>query len=248
MTAKRQWTLLTALACLVVLVAGYMLLVRPQHSKAAATKTQTAGVQSQITTLRAQLARLTEESHDLAGQQAQLANIAKQLPTDPALPSLLRTLDKAAKTTDVELVNVAPGNPAAFTASTATAGTAAGGTTAGGTAAAPAATAAGAATGAPVTGLAQIPVVLTVSGGYFQMERFLDSVEGLQRSMLVNSFTLAYAKTGAPASGSAPTVGQGPITATINAQAFMSTAALGTAASSTPAAGSATANRVPTAS
>lgn len=248
MTAKRQWTLLTALACLVVLVAGYMLLVRPQHSKAASIKAQTSGVQSQITTLRSQLARLTEESRDLAGQQAALYRIAQQLPTDPQMPTLLRKLDQSAGVTGVELVNVAPGNPTVATPTVATGA-------AGGTAASAAPVAKGV-TGAPIAGLAQIPVVLTVSGDYFQMERFLDSLEGLQRSMLVNSFTLAYAKTTATSGGSTATVGKGPISATINAQVFLSTAALGSSAaaggsattSGSPVAGAATANRVPTAS
>ncbi len=237
MTPKRQWSILTALACVLVLVAGFLVLVKPQHSKAAAVQAQTATVQGEIQSLRAQLARLQEESRGLAAQQAALARLAQQLPGNPQLPTLLVKLDAAAKSAGVELVNVAPGNPTTLpltpvgtgTAAPAVAGTAAPAAT--GTVAATAPAAAG----STVSGVAQIPVVLTVTGGYFQLERFLDGIEGLRRSMLVNSFSLAYKTSSGAGSTTTATIGKGELSATITAAVFSATAPLGTTGSATTA-------------
>ena len=215
MTIKRQWTLATALVCLLVLVAGFLLLVKPQHKKTASVKTQTTAVQGQITTLKAQFATLLEEKRNIATQQAELAAIEEQLPTTPALPDMITKLDAAAAKDQVDLSNVAPGNPAAYSFSPVAAATPSASSTA--------AVAATPATAVP--GLADIPVVLTVSGGYPQLESFLDDLEGMRRSMLVNNFTLTYSNTKSASSG--PTVGAGEISATINAEVFMSTTALG---------------------
>lgn len=230
MTAKRQWTLMTALVCLLVLIAGYMLLVKPQHSKAASVKSETATTQSQVESLRAQLSRLQEEGRNLASQQAVLAQIVQQLPAQPALPTLLRSLDAAAAQTNVDLTNVAPGNPTAFSASPVAKAAGSSATTTGSS------TSTGkAGSGSAVTGLAQIPVSMSVSGSYFDVEQFLNRLEGLQRSMVVNTFTVGY-QNGHGGSGSAPTVGAGELTVSIQAEVFMTTQALGSSPASTTAA------------
>ncbi|HEX7354988.1 MAG TPA: type 4a pilus biogenesis protein PilO [Mycobacteriales bacterium] len=227
MTAKRQWTLVTALVCLLVLVVGFMLLVKPQHSKASSVKSQTTTVQGQVQSLRAQLSTLQEESRNLASQQAVLAEIVQQLPAQPALPALLRSLDAAAAQTNVDLTNVSPGNPTAFKANPAAVG--ASGTT--GSTTTTTTTSTGTASAVP--GLAQIPLSLSVTGSYFDIEQFLDQLEGLQRSMLVDTFTIGYQASQGGSSGP-PTVGTGELTVSIQAEVFMTTAALGSA---TPATG-----------
>lgn len=228
MTAKRQLTIVTALVCLLVLVVGFMLLVKPERSKASSVKAQTATVQGQVQSLRAQLATLEDEKHNLAAQQAVLAQIVQQLPAQPALPALLRSLDAAAAATNVDLTNVSPGNPIAFTANPVAKAAAA--PSAG--AASATTTTTSASTGA-VSGLAQIPLSLSVTGSYFDIEQFLDRLEGLQRSMLVKTFTVGYQGDKSASSGSTQTVGAGELTVSIQAEVFMTTAALGSA---TPAA------------
>lgn len=219
MTAKRQLTIVTALVCLLVLVVGFMLLVKPERSKAASVKSQTTTVQGQVQSLRAQLATLQDESRNLASQQAVLAQIVQQLPAQPALPALLRSLDAAAAQTNVDLTNVSPGNPAAYTTNPVAAAATASGTSS-------TTSSSSASTGA-VSGLAQIPLSLSVTGSYFDIEQFLDQLEGLQRSMLVNTFTIGYQGDKAASSGSTQAVGTGELTVSIQAEVFMSTAALG---------------------
>lgn len=233
MTAKRQWTLMTALVCLLVLAAGFMLLVKPQNSKASSVRTETATTQGQVQSLRAQLSRLQEEGRNLASQQAVLAQIVQQLPAQPALPTLLRSLDAAAAQTNVDLTNVAPGNPTAFSESAAAKAAASTGTTSGTTTGSSTATTKSG-SGSAVSGLAQIPVSMSVSGSYFDIEQFLNQLEGLQRSMVVNTFTIGY-QNGKGGSASTPTVGAGELTVSIQAEVFMTTQALGSSAAPTTA-------------
>jgi len=240
MNSTRQWSLLTALACVRVLVAGFILLVQPQNAKAQGLRTQAQNVRTQTQQLRVQLATLQEQSRNLATEQVKLERVVQQLPPGPALPELTRQLDKVARDSHIDLLNVAPGPPAAFTATVATTPTKAGvtpkasGTTppVSGVAASTAATAG--------SGLLTMPVALTVSGDYFNLERFLDSLEGLQRSMLVDGFTVTYqAPKTAPASAT-PQVGSGELTVTIQARVFLTAAPLAQLA--TPSSGSSAAH------
>ncbi len=69
-----------------------------------------------------------------------------------------------------------------------------------------------------------IPIGITASGDYFNLERFLDSLEGLQRSMLVDGFTVTYQppKTGAPSA--TPQIGSGELTVNIQTRVFLTAA------------------------
>lgn len=224
MDSKRQWSLLTGLACAAVLVAGFIFFVQPQHAKANELSTKASTVATQTQQLRVQLATLQEESRNLATEQAKLDQVVRQLPPGPQLPSLTRQLDKVAADSHVELVNVAPGPPAAFVATVTTpakAGTAAKSAT-------PAATTGVAASSATAgSGLLTIPVALTVSGDYFNLERFLDSLEGLQRSMLVDGFTVTYQAPHAGTSSATPQVGAGELNVSIQARVFLTSTPLG---------------------
>jgi len=86
--SKRQWSLLTALGCTAVLVAGFLLLVQPQNAKANSLGTQTQSAQAQTQQLRVQLATLQEESRNLASEQVKLDRVVEQLPPGPQLPDL----------------------------------------------------------------------------------------------------------------------------------------------------------------
>src|SRR5690242_13116616 len=111
MEKTRQWSLLTAVAVVVVLAAGWFLLVSKQNHKAAELKTQASQVQSENSGLASQVAQLKAQSKDLPAQQARLNKIAQQVPDNPALPSLIRQLTTAANAAGVDLVSLAPATP-----------------------------------------------------------------------------------------------------------------------------------------
>jgi Tfp pilus assembly protein PilO len=207
MNKTRQWSMLTGVACLAILAAGWMLVVKPQRSHAAQLRTQTQSVQSSTNQLRTQVDQLRQQQKDLPAQQKLLSQIATKIPDNPALPTLIRQLSTAADGAGVNLVSLAPSAPTmvAATAGVAPAPTAKAGATA------PAA--------AAVAPLASIGVNIQVQGSYFNVEQFFSSIESLSRAMLVTGFSLA------PGGGSSTTGGTTPVgnlTAQISASVFES--------------------------
>jgi Tfp pilus assembly protein PilO len=209
MDKLKQYVVFTVLGCLVVLAAGWFLLVSPKRSDAAALRGQAAAQVSTNAQLESKLQVLKAQAKDLPKQQAKLAAVAAKIPDNPALPAMIRSLTTAATAAGVELVSVTPSTPVLVAAPAA--------------AAAPAAPAAGAV--APVAGsagqLAQIPLALNVVGGYFQVEQFVSNLESLPRSMRLTNLTLAPGANPVKPQ-STPTVDDGKsLTTTITGQVFM---------------------------
>jgi Tfp pilus assembly protein PilO len=171
----KKWTALAVVAALVILAGGWFLLVSPKRSNAADLRGQAVDKQRSNQGLQTQLAVLKAQAKDLPKQQAKLAAVAAKIPSDPAMPALVRALNKAASDANVELVSMAPGMPTASTAA----------------ATSSPATAATASTGGAAGSLQQISVTLNVVGSYFQVAEYLDRLEGLTRAFRVSGFTLA---------------------------------------------------------
>ncbi len=230
MEKMRQWAVLTTVVVAALLAGGWFLLVSPQKSRAAEIRTQTQGQLQTNSTLQSKIDQLRQLEKGQPAQQKLLTEIATKVPDNPALPALIRQLSKAAQGAGVELVTLAPGQPTAVTAAAPAVQTPAG----------------GAAQPAP---LQQIPLQITVTGNYFNIERFFRGLEHLSRAMLVTQWSLdpaakGGAATGAAATGpdaSAPDDLQGVLTASV----FESPAVA--AAVTTPAAPASTAPSAPAA-
>ncbi len=223
MNPKRQWSLLTAVGCLALLAAGWFLLISPKREEAAQLRTDAQAQQDQVRALQGKLSMLRSQQKDLPRQQALLRTAATQIPDNPALPTLIRTLTDAADTAGVNLVSLAPQPPALVGA--------AGATPAGATPAASGATATG------VPPLAVIPLTLEVTGGYFELEGFFSQLEKLKRSFLVTGFDIGEAKTKAADAGAAASDDEFQLGAKVQGKVFMTPA---TASASKPAASPAT--------
>jgi Tfp pilus assembly protein PilO len=220
MDKLKQYVLLTLLVCLIVLAAGWSLLVSPKRSDAAALKAQAASQASANAQLENQLRVFRAQAKDLPKQQAKLAAVAAKIPSTPALPALVRALTTASKSAGVELLSVAPGTPVLAT------------TAASGRVAAPGAATSGAATSSSSSAgsLATIPVTLNVVGGYFQVEQFVSALENLPRAMRISNIAVAPGtnpvKPGAApitqAGAAAPAADDGKsLTTAITGQVFM---------------------------
>jgi type IV pilus assembly protein PilO len=207
MEKLKQYVVFTVLGCLVVLAAGWFLLVSPKRSDAAALRVQTEGVTASNASLSTQLQVLKAQAKALPKQQAKLAAVAAKIPDNPALPAMIRALTTAATAAGVELVTVTPGPPAAFGAAPGSAAAAAAPT--------------GSAASAGV--LESIPVSLSVVGGYFQVEQFVARLEALPRSMRLTNLALVPGTNPVkPAPANGVTVDDGrSISATITGQVFM---------------------------
>ena len=205
MNKTRQWTVLTAVGCLAILVVGWFLAVKPQRSHASQLRTQTQSVQSSNSQLMSQIQQLKQQQKDLPAQQKLLSQIATKIPDNPALPSLIRQLSGAADGAGVDLVSLAPGAPTTTAAAGATSATSAASTA-----------------GASV---ATIPLTVQVKGSYFNIEQFFASIESLNRAMLVTGFSLAPgtpAGAGSGSTSSASAGAPGDLSASITAQVFES--------------------------
>jgi len=238
MTKTRQWMIAAVVAIVVIMAAGWFLLVSPQRAKTADLRGQTAKEQSSSAALRTDLDVLTAQSKQLPAKQAALAKFARQIPSDPALPAMIRALQQAANTAGVALVSIAPAPPGPFTAG-------ASATRPGPAVAAPGATPAPAATPSPApaatpdpgaagavppaggtaSALQLISLAMKVTGTYVQLEQFVANLESLPRLHVVTSYTMAPSTTaGAGKAAATCTAKACPIDLEITGQVFIAPA------------------------
>ena len=221
MTATRKWAALAVLLVAAIFVASWFLLIGPKRSDAAKLRADTVSQDAKNQELVQALEVLKAQAQDLPKQEAFLAQIRRQLPDNPALPTLIRNLTSAANKSGVELTSLTPELPVAVVApAVAVAPAPAATTTEGDQAAAPAAV-----TAPPAPTLYQVPITVKTNGSYFETEQFLNKLEGLKRSFLVTGFTLK---------STPPVPGQpAGLELQIQGRVFLSPAAATTAASAT---------------
>jgi type IV pilus assembly protein PilO len=195
MTASRKWTVGTALVALLVLVAGWFLLIAPKRGEVADLEAQTAEQVSTNASLAIELEQLKAANKDLPEKQAELAALQTKIPETPDLTGYIRELQDIARQADVGLVSMTP-------AAAVTLGQPAG--------------ALGTAGLAPES-LAAIDVAVVVEGDYTSIERFFNEMETTERYTLVGGYTIAEVEDTEDTSG----VASAPLTATINARIYL---------------------------
>jgi Tfp pilus assembly protein PilO len=223
MDKLKQWVTLTVLASVVLLAAGWFLLISPKKGEANELRTQAASQVSANAALETQLSVLRAQAKDLPKKQAELAEVAAKIPDNPSLPALIRALTAASTTSGVEFVSVTPGQPVAPVAvapvvsPTET-------TTAQTTPVAPPAPVAGGAAGGAAGTLATIPVALNVVGDYFDIAQFMANLEDLPRALRILDVSLApgVSPTATATATKAGSAEDGrSLTSTINGSVFM---------------------------
>lgn len=214
MDKVKQYVLLTVLGAVVIMAAGWFLLISPKKTEATELQEQAASQVSANAVLSTQLEVLKAQAKDLPKKQAELARVAAKIPDNPSLPALIRALTAASTKAGVEFVSVTPGPPAAVVAA-APAAPVAPADPAAAAAPAPAAAAPAAPAGGVAGTLAGIPVSLNVVGDYFEIEQFIAELENLPRALRVSNLTLAP--------GASPTAGQDAATSTEDGRTLTST-------------------------
>lgn len=242
-TRTRVWVTGTVLLAVLISAAGWFLLISPKRAEAAELEQQTEATELSNQQLEARIAQLKEQFAELPQYQAELAAIQQAMPGDPALPTLVRTLDDMADRHEVTLMSLAPGQPAAVQQPTPTApaapaedgaaegaegedadADAAGDAAAEDPAADPAVPADPAATATPVGAgmvLVSVPVTLTTVGDFFASEMFLKDLQAeMTRAFLVQNLSITT-EPGGEASGGKPATQNGDITTTISGSVFV---------------------------
>lgn len=210
MEKLKQYVVLTVLGSIMILAAGWFLLVSPKRSDASALREQAAAQVSANAQLSTKLQVLKAQAKALPRQQAKLAAVAAKIPDNPALPALIRALTTAGTSAGVELVSVTPSAPTAATTAPATG------------VSAPAKPATAAASSSSAGQLGVIPVAINVVGGYFQVEQFVAALENLPRSMRITNLALIPGANPVKPAKSSVEDGKS-LSTTITAQVFMAT-------------------------
>ena len=274
MSVTRKWSALAVVLVLAILAAGWFLLVSPKRGEAADLEKQAANQESANAKLVSELNELKQQQADLPQQRAELAVMRKQIPDNPALPTLIRNLTQAGRKVGVSINTMAPAVPVAVVApaattpvaststSTTSTGTSDSSTSSSSTSSSTTSSSDSSGTGSSSTGsssttgsttpttpttaaptLYQVPLTLAVSGSYFELEQFINKLEGLRRSFLVTGFTLAPAAGDTAASGTttdAAAPAAGDLTLSLQGRVFIAPPAAATATTpTTPAASSA---------
>jgi Tfp pilus assembly protein PilO len=174
MTRTRKWSVGTAALVVLLIVAGWFLLVAPKKSDADASRASTVSAQAANDQLKTKIAVLTAQQADIPKQQATLATIRLAIPDNPALPSLIRTLNGIAVATGTSFSGLTNATPIQVAQSV--------------TGAAAPAGAAGAST-AP--GALQLSTVaMSIYGSYAQIELFVAQLENTQRALIVSNVSI----------------------------------------------------------
>ena len=111
MTATRKWSVGAALVAVLILVAGWFLLVSPKRAEVADLEAQTQTQLNENSTLETEKAVLEQQFKELPEKQAQLAAIEEQLPDAVDMPSYIRELQDLANQSNVVLTGMMPAAP-----------------------------------------------------------------------------------------------------------------------------------------
>jgi Tfp pilus assembly protein PilO len=245
MSMTRKWSLLAAALVVAIMAASWFLLISPKRGEAADLRSKSAAQEQANQLLQQKLEQLKAQAVDLPKQKAQLALIRKQIPDNPALPTLVRDLTAAARKVGVDLVSLAPANPVAMAPAAAQApvpATTTGGGNSTGTTGSSGTTGTGspaaAAPATPPATLYMVPLKVTLSGSYFEVEQFVNKLEGLRRSFLVTGFSLTPGGEETSSTGGS-TDSSGELKLALDGRVFLSPSVVPAAATPTPAASSA---------
>jgi Tfp pilus assembly protein PilO len=196
MDKLKQWVALAVVASVLIVAAGWFLAISPKRAEAEELRVQASDQLATNQMLETQLQMLKAQAKELPKEQAKLAAVSAKIPSDPALPGLVRALLEAAANSGVELVSVAPGTPELLVvaAPAPVEAPAEGQTTPATDPAAPVDPAAAAAPGGTAGQLARIPVAINVVGHYFEVQQFMSALEQLPRALRVDNLSLTPGK------------------------------------------------------
>ncbi|MEJ5868708.1 hypothetical protein WDV85_13265 [Pseudokineococcus sp. 5B2Z-1] len=187
LTRTTAWVGGAALLGLVLVAATWLLLVGPRQQLAADLREQTASTAAQNELLTAQVRRLEEQLGDVPTTRAEVAALREQVPADAQLPALLRQVTELSDLAGAQLTGVTPTEPSDVPAAAAVPAEAPADASADATAPTTPAPTEPTAPG----GVQVVPVALTATGSFAQLQELLRLVQvELPRALLVRSVSL----------------------------------------------------------
>ena len=216
---RRDRTVIAVVLAVAVVVAGWLLVVQPKRSQASKLATQISSAQSQLNTVRLQVAQDQAARATFSSSYTVLAKLGEAVPEDDNVPSLIFQIQSAASAAHVSFESLTLSGNSSSTSS-----------------APGAASAAALPPGASIgpAGFPVEPFTFTFDGSFFhladffgRLQRFVEannkniSVSG--RLMTLDGISLGAGPSGFPS-----------IAATVNATTFLLPASEGLTAGATP--------------
>ena len=184
------------LVSVLILVAGWFLLIAPQRAEVSTLEAQAQSQDNANSASETELAVLKQQNKDLPEKQAELAALQTKIPESPDLPTYIREMQDIGRQAGVEFTSLAPATPV----------------TVGGVA--------GPTGGLVPEQLAALNVDMVVTGDYFQITKFMNDLETAKRYTLVSGYDITTEESdGAAASDSSSS--STVLTATINARIYL---------------------------
>jgi hypothetical protein len=225
----RDRLVLMGIVTLAVLVGGWFVLVSPERQKASKIDAEVSAAHTQREEARAQVANAHNAQTQYQSAYASMVRLGKAVPPEAEIPSLVYQLDQASNQKDVDFSSITDTGVTAPSGSSTTTGTAT-------TAATPA-------------GFTQVPFTFIFKGTYFSLYHLFTQLNhfvlntasgGLQvtgRLLTIQDANLDLKEVG----GSSGSSGEGLLTGTITATAYILPASQGAAAGATASGPSGTA-------
>lgn len=221
------WVGGTVVVALLLLVAGWFLLVSPVLASASETRAATEDVEADNDMTRQRIQTLKAQFETLDQSKADLAALQLQIPTTGQLSDYLRQVDEQAAARTVALTSVSPSLPELFapvtgadpvgtTDTTGTDGTATD-TAAGTTTTAPAP----AAGTTPPVGMVDVPVTLTAVGSYANVMSWIQAIQEQTSRLLLVTTVTGTAQDDQAAGGGKPQTVKGDIEVTVTGYLYV---------------------------
>ena len=199
----RDRKVLIGLIVLVVVAAGWMLVVSPERKKAESLNSKVSTAESTLSTAQTQLAAAQAAKAQYPKAYASVVTLGKAVPAEEEVPSLIVELEQASNTHAVEFNSITAGGGKGSSSSSGSTATVA----------------------ASSGGFTQMPFTFQFSGGFFSLEKLFHQLTkfttrtsaGLTvsgRLLTIQSVSLAPEASGSPSAHGAGQTLQGTITAT----------------------------------
>lgn len=184
--SPRDRLILVVIAVLGLVAGAWMLLIKPEHTKAQSLAAQISTLQGQLTTAQGQVSSGLAARSQFAADYAELARLGEALPTDDEVPSLIYQLQSAASAAKVDFRTLQMSASTSSTPVTTTSSSSSSSSATRAATAAVAATPPGAATGP--AGLPTEQFTFQFNGSFFNLAGFF---RRLQQFVIANNSHIA---------------------------------------------------------
>jgi Tfp pilus assembly protein PilO len=164
----RDRLVVMVVGALVVLLAGWVVWVKPERKQASSLNAQVASAQAAVSSARVSLELAEADKAAYPAAYASMLSLGEAVPATPDVPALVYELDRAADAKDVTFTSITAGGSTAATTTDPTTGVVSSATDA----------------------FTTLPFTFEFKGTYFQLYNLLDRIDGFAEQTRNGSFSV----------------------------------------------------------